>query len=78
MLDWAFGRGLLLMNICFQKRKIWLITFRSGETETMIDYILVNSNYRSSVKYVKLILGKIQIEIKTVEADRIRGERRVC
>ena len=77
-MDWAFGRGLLLMNTCFQKRKIWLITFRSGETETMIDYILVNSNYRSSVKYVKLILGKIQIEIKTVEADRIRGERRVC
>ena len=56
--DWAVGKGLRLMNTCFQKRKSWLITFRSGETETMIDYILVNSKYRSSVKDVKVIPGK--------------------
>ena len=42
-LDWADGKGLCLMNACFQKRKRWLITFRSGETETVIDYILVNT-----------------------------------
>ena len=41
------------MNTCFQKRKSRLITFRSGETETMIDYILEESKYRSSVKDVK-------------------------
>ena len=43
------------MSTCFQKGKSWLITFRSGETETMIDYILVNKNCRSSVKDVKVI-----------------------
>ena len=43
LLDWAVGKGLHLMNTCFQKRKSWLITFRSGETETMINYILVNN-----------------------------------
>ena len=37
LLDWAVGKGLRLMNICFQKRKSRLVTFRSGETETMID-----------------------------------------
>ena len=53
LLDWAFGKGLHLMNTCFQKRKSRLVTFRSGETETMIDYTLVNNKYRSSVKDVK-------------------------
>ena len=41
-----------------QKRKSRLITFRSGETETMIDYILVNNKYRSSVKDIKVIPGE--------------------
>ena len=57
LLDWAVGKGLHLMNTCFQKRKSWLITFRSSETET-IDYILVNNNYRSSIKNVKVIPGE--------------------
>ena len=48
--DRAVGKGLRLMNTCFQKRKTRLMTCRSGETETMIDYILVNNKYRSSVK----------------------------
>ena len=46
------------MNTCFQKKKSWLITFRSGENEKMIDYILVNNKYRSSVKDVKVIPGE--------------------
>ena len=51
--------GLCLKNTCFQKRKSHLITtFRSGETEAMVDYILVNNKYRSSVKDVKVILGE--------------------
>ena len=45
-------------HTCFQKRKSRLVTFRSGETETMIDYILVNNKYRSSVKDVKVIAGE--------------------
>ena len=45
LLDWAVAKGLRLMNTCFQKKKSRLITFRSGETETMIDYILGNSKY---------------------------------
>ena len=36
LLDWAVGKGLHLMNTCFQKRKSQLITFRSSETETVI------------------------------------------
>ena len=58
MLDWAVGNGLRLMNTCFQKRKSRLVTFRSSETETMIDYILVNNKYKSSVRDVKVIPGE--------------------
>ena len=58
MFDWTVGKGMRLMNSCFQKRKSWLITFTSRETETMIDYILVNNKYSSSVKDVKVIPGE--------------------
>ena len=53
-LDWTVAKGLRLMNTCFQKRKSWLITFRSGQTETMIDYILVNNKYRRVGVVVKI------------------------
>ena len=58
LLDWAVGKGLRLMNTCFQNRKTRLITFNLGETETMIDYIPVNNKYRSIVKDVKVIPGE--------------------
>ena len=35
--------------------KVGLITFMSGETETMIDYILVNNRYRPSAKDMEII-----------------------
>ena len=54
LLDSGVGKGLCLMSTCFQNRKSRLITFRSGETETMIDYILVNNKYRISVTDVKV------------------------
>ena len=54
-MDWAVGKGLHLKS---SLQKIWLITFRLGETETMIDYILVNNKYRSSTKDVKVISGE--------------------
>ena len=58
LLDWAVGNRPRLMNTCFQKRESRLITFRSCETETMIDYILVNNKCKSSVKDVKVIPGE--------------------
>ena len=90
--DWAVGKGLQLVNTCFQKRKSWLITFSSGETETMIDYILANSKYRSSVKDVKvipseeivsqhclLLIDKVFKKKGQKERKiRVRGERSVC
>ena len=58
LLGWAVGKGLCLMNTCFQKRKSWLITFRLGKTETMIDCILVNNKNRSSLNDEKVIPGE--------------------
>ena len=58
LLDWIVGKGLRLMNTCFQKKKSRLIKFRLGETETTIDYIHVNNKYGSSVKDVKIFSGE--------------------
>ena len=57
-MDWKVGKRLPLVNTCFQERKNRLTTFRSGATETMMDYILVNSKYRISDKDVKVIPGE--------------------
>ena len=57
-MDWAIGKGLHFVNTCFQKRTSRLITFRLRETKTMIDYILGNNKYRSSVNDVKVIPGE--------------------
>ena len=58
LLGLAVDKGLRLMSTCFQKRKIRLITFRLGETETMAYYILVKNKYRSNVKDVNVFPGE--------------------
>ena len=58
LLDWGVDKWLNLLNNFFEKRKSSLRTFRSGETETMIDYTLMDNKCRSSVKDVKVILGE--------------------
>ena len=58
LLDWGVDKGLNLMNTFFEKRKSSLRTFRSGETETMIDHTLMDNKCRSSVKDVKVILAE--------------------
>ena len=55
-LDGAVDKELRSINTCLQKTKSRLTTFRSGENETIIDYILVNN--RSTVKHVKVIRGE--------------------
>ena len=61
LLDWGVDKGLSLMNTFFQKRKSLLRTFRSGKTETMIDYILMDNKCRSSVKDVKVTPGEEKV-----------------
>ena len=51
LLDWAVGKGLHLTSTCFQKQRSWLVKFRPGEIETMIDYILVQNKYRSNPRW---------------------------
>ena len=57
-MNWAVGNWLRLTNTSFKKRKKQLITFSSGEVETLIDNNLVNSKYSSRVKDVKVIPDK--------------------
>ena len=46
-------KGLRLMNTCFQKRKSGLITFRSGYSETMINYIIVEISRFQENSFIK-------------------------
>ena len=91
LLNWTVGKGLRLMNSCFQKRKRRLITIILGETKTMIgakDMKVISceeivSQHRLSVDGYGVQKegqeeSKILKEIGTVEIKRVRGERRVC
>ena len=57
-MGWADGKGLCLMKTCLEKRKHWLVTFRSGKIEAVIDFIPVNNRCRSMVEDVKVIPGE--------------------
>ena len=71
---WTGQLVLRLMNTCFQKRKSRLITFRSGKTETMIYYILVNKKCRSSVKDVKVIPGDSESTLPFIDGYGVQKE----
>ena len=58
LLGLTVGKVQHLRNICFQKMKSQLITFRLDESETIINYILVNNKCRGSVKDVKVVTGE--------------------
>ena len=83
LLDWSVSKGLCLMNMCFLTKKSQLITFRSCETETKINYILVNNKYRNSVKDAKVIPGEeIMSQLSLLLMDMVlkkkgQGERKI-
>ena len=76
LLDWSVGKGLCLMNMCFLTKKSQLITFRSCETETKINYILVNNKYRNIVKDAKVIPGEeIMSQLSLLLMDMVLKKR---
>ena len=52
------GSDLFLGNTCFNKRDSHLITYRSGNTATQIDFMLFRKSLRKLVMDVKVIPGK--------------------
>ena len=58
ILEYALAFDLLLGNTCFKKRDSHLITYKSGNAATQIDFILFPRAMRKIVTDVKVIPGK--------------------
>ena len=58
ILEYALAFDLLLGNTCFKKRNSHLITYRSGNAATQIDFILFPRAMRKLVTDVKVIPGE--------------------
>ena len=58
ILEYALAFGLLLGNTCFKKRDSHLITYKSGNAATQIDFILFPRAMRKLVTDVKVIPGE--------------------
>ena len=58
ILEYALASDLLLGNTCFKKRDSHLITYKSGNIATQIDFILFRRTMRKLVTDVKVIPGE--------------------
>ena len=58
ILEYALAFDLLLGNTCFKKHDSHLITYKSGNAATQIDFILFPRAMRKLVTDVKLIPGE--------------------
>ena len=58
ILEYAQAFDLLLGNTCFKKRDSHLITYKSGNAATQIDFILFPRAMRKLVTDVKVIPGE--------------------
>ncbi|ESO11454.1 hypothetical protein HELRODRAFT_183148 [Helobdella robusta] len=60
VLELADAHSMVVGNTWFTREPARLITYRSGEHRSMIDYILVRAKHRKYVKNVKAIPGMLQ------------------
>ena len=58
ILEYALAYDLFLGNTCFKKRDSHLITYRSGNTATQIDFMLFRKSLRKLASDVKAIPGE--------------------
>ena len=58
ILEYVLAYDLFLGNTCFKKRDSHLITYRSGNTATQIDFVLFRKSLRKLVMDLKVIPGE--------------------
>src|ERR1041384_3289779 len=58
ILDFVVAYDLVLANTCFKKRESHLITFKSGRTQSQIDFILTRRREKGKCKDCKVIPGE--------------------
>ena len=78
LLEVAEATDVVILNTGFKKRRNHLITYKSGENETQIDYIMVRKEDRKSVMDCKVIPGEPMVtQHRLLVADfRMKVERK--
>ena len=82
MLNFALAYDLLIANTVFKKRESHLVTFRSGQHSSQIDFILARREDRRDCLDSKVFPGECVVpQHKLVVADfrfRVRVHRDKC
>jgi hypothetical protein len=60
ILEFSEAHGLVVGNTWFKRPKGRLVTYRSGNDKTVIDYVLVREKDRKLIRNVKVIPGMLQ------------------
>ncbi|XP_046860765.1 uncharacterized protein LOC124453992 [Xenia sp. Carnegie-2017] len=76
ILELAASCGMVVVNTWFIKEESKLVTYESGDSRTVVDYILVNEEERKNVKDAKVIAGEECDQHKLVMDWRIRKVKR--
>ena len=69
ILELADACGMVVGNTLFKRMPERLITYRSGEHISMIDYVLVKGKDRKYVKNVKTIPGMLQHSLVVIDVE---------
>ena len=70
ILEYALAYDLFLGNTCFKKCDSHLITYRSGNTATQIDFVLFRKSLQKLVMDVKVIPGeKVALQHQLLVCD---------
>ncbi|XP_066950719.1 craniofacial development protein 2-like [Macrobrachium rosenbergii] len=70
LLELAEAMNLVVLNTQFEKRRIHLVTYKSGQNETQIDYVLVRKEDKKIIMDCKVIPNEsVVAQHKLVVAD---------
>ncbi|XP_046864746.1 uncharacterized protein LOC124459301 [Xenia sp. Carnegie-2017] len=87
ILELAASCGMVVVNTWFIKEESKLVTYESGDSRTVVDYILVNEEERKNVKDAKVIAGEecvtqhkllvMDWRIRKVKRRKVEGKGRL-
>ncbi len=58
ILEFAEGSGMVVANTCFEREESKLVTYKSGELATQVDYIMIDEADRGRMRNCKVIPGE--------------------
>ena len=79
LLEFCLEKELCVLNTWFEREEKRKVTFRMGENETEIDFVLIKKQYRWPMQNVKAIPGEFQhsLVIANIDKKKIRNVVRI-